>query len=441
MDKTNSLTQLSGRPLEEDVIKELKWLGYSIKTQIEVHTYLVAITIVSPDNPDQYVAGIECESTNYDNSRTVRERDKTRFQALESFGWKLYHIWSASWFKRRSEVLKDLNRFLQQLSKPTQNKRGNIQGNKIASFIQSSLKYEGTRLSQNARVNKYHGDQLDSMGIKVLLQLEKMCKRRIPKVTNLNLTKFGYTSIGTSLISLGLYNQGLPSLPENISSLHNLHSLHLSKNRLCSLPESITRLHNLKELNLSENCFISFPKGIVSLYNLNTIDFWNNQLSSVPIGIGSLTNLVTLELGNNQLLSIPEDITLLFNLRKLGLEGNELSSLPENIGLLRNLLRLNLDRNQITSLPESIGSLKNLLRLDLDHNQLSILPESLTVLTKLRELYLYNNKLSSLPKNMVSLKGLQKLGLSGSHLVSLSKSVKSALRVLKKNGCEVSHMN
>ena len=284
---------------------------------------------------------------------------------------------------------------------------------------------------------EYYGISLQAKAKLALNQLEQMCGKQIPVVKEINWNTFGYVNTGITITGLGLYEQGLSSLPESISSLKNLRKLHLDNNQLSSLPESIPSLEKLQVLNLDNNQLSSLPESISSLKNLRKLRLGNNQLSSLPESISSLQKLRVLNLWKNRLSSLPESLSSLHNLQGLYLHYNKLSSLPESLALLQELRVLSLWNNQLSSLPESLSSLKNLRELHLDNNQLSSLPESISSLQELQELHLGSNQLSSLPESLGSLKNLQKLNLHDNKLSSLPENVKDALRKLEKNGCQI----
>ncbi|MHA1395625.1 MAG: leucine-rich repeat domain-containing protein, partial [Promethearchaeota archaeon] len=186
----------------------------------------------------------------------------------------------------------------------------------------------------------YHGTLLVGIEYQFMMDLEKLLGGKpIPKVSQVSWDTFGYVENDQHVFQLGLYDQGLSSLPESIGYLKNLEKLYLGYNKLSSF-------------------------------------LYNNKLSSLPESIGDLKNLKYLYLNSNKLSSLPESIGNLINLRKLDISWNKLSSLPEIITKMTWLKVLNIGGNQISSLPESIGNLKNLKELDLSGNKLSSLPES-----------------------------------------------------------------
>ena len=235
-------------------------------------------------------------------------------------------------------------------------------------ITKSSLEF----MNQN-RVARYHGVELTFNDVSALLELESILGKPIPlKADN---PSFGYTKEGIIVIKLGLYEQGLSSLPECVSSIQNLRVLYLDNNVLISLPESISSLHDLEWFSLSRNQLTSLPEGISALKNLQKLFLNNNSLSFLPKDFSSLESLKILYLDKNTFSSFPECLLSLQELEKLDLSGNHLSSLPEKFSSLKNLQQLGLANNEITSLPISLVLLQKLKSIQLKNNQLSSLSE------------------------------------------------------------------
>ena len=47
----------------------------------------------------KFVLGLECDGKLYHSNMSIRERDYHRRKYLESRGWKIYRLWSPSWWK------------------------------------------------------------------------------------------------------------------------------------------------------------------------------------------------------------------------------------------------------------------------------------------------------------------------------------------------------
>ncbi len=99
-----------------------------------------------------------------------------------------------------------------------------------------------------------------------LEELEKLIDNSIPQVEEIEWNTFGVKTDGKNVIGLGLYDQGLSTLPESIGNLRSLKELYLHRNQLSTLPESIGNLNSSNFSNLSLPQFGHTLIGILSLF-------------------------------------------------------------------------------------------------------------------------------------------------------------------------------
>lgn len=99
-------------PLEEEIAKQIRLLGWEIDTQVGVSRYRVDIGIRHPGLPGRYLAGVECDGATYHSAETARDRDIGRQEALERRGWNIFRIWSPDWFRDRERVKRELHSYL-----------------------------------------------------------------------------------------------------------------------------------------------------------------------------------------------------------------------------------------------------------------------------------------------------------------------------------------
>ena len=93
---------------EISVQNALEGLGYMIHRQIGASGFSIDLAVVSPENHNEYILGIECDGAAYHSSKSARIRDRLRQQILERLGWNFYRVWSQHWITHRQEVIDDI---------------------------------------------------------------------------------------------------------------------------------------------------------------------------------------------------------------------------------------------------------------------------------------------------------------------------------------------
>jgi uncharacterized protein YwqG len=128
----------------------------------------------------------------------------------------------------------------------------------------------------------------------------------------------------------------LSSLPDDIASLKNLTSLHISGARLEHLPESLGELESLQNLCVAHCCLQTTPDSVWQLPSLKNLNFSNNQLRDIPAEI-CLPDLSSLYLNRNDLETLPAVLATQKSLQKLVLNDNPLQYLPDGYEQIRDL--------------------------------------------------------------------------------------------------------
>lgn len=100
---------LTGRepmsPFEEAVIEQIREHGYKVEPQVGSAGFFLDIGVCDPENPDQFVLGIECDGATYHSAKCARDRDRLRQSVLEHRGWRIHRIWSTDWWKNQDREL------------------------------------------------------------------------------------------------------------------------------------------------------------------------------------------------------------------------------------------------------------------------------------------------------------------------------------------------
>ncbi len=95
-------------PFEDSVFDFLRQRGHEVRRQVGCARFRVDLGIVHPGSPGSYLLGVEGDGAQYHSSRVARDRDRLRDTVLKDRGWKLHHVWSTDWYRRREESQKAL---------------------------------------------------------------------------------------------------------------------------------------------------------------------------------------------------------------------------------------------------------------------------------------------------------------------------------------------
>lgn len=80
--------------IEKRIAAELNKLGYKTVTDVGKSSFRVDIGIIDPNDENQYILGVICDSYSYENASTSRDRNIIQPSILKVLGWNLIRIWS-----------------------------------------------------------------------------------------------------------------------------------------------------------------------------------------------------------------------------------------------------------------------------------------------------------------------------------------------------------
>nr|WP_067055096.1 DUF3320 domain-containing protein [Mucilaginibacter sp. L294] len=109
-----------GRPFEEEVAAQLANAGHIVRSKVGSPGFYLDLAIVDPENPGRYIIGLICDGKAYDSAASATDRDRLRSQVLELFGWNLYQVWSADWYRNPSRELARLLAAVEQARQVTE---------------------------------------------------------------------------------------------------------------------------------------------------------------------------------------------------------------------------------------------------------------------------------------------------------------------------------
>jgi len=96
-----NLEQVNKNGFEISIINILNKYGYEAVSNLGVSGVFIDLAVKSTKNPNDFVLAIECDGSNYNNSKSLRDRERLKNDVLKNLGWNLYRIWSADWYKNR----------------------------------------------------------------------------------------------------------------------------------------------------------------------------------------------------------------------------------------------------------------------------------------------------------------------------------------------------
>ncbi|TPX68129.1 hypothetical protein CcCBS67573_g07293 [Chytriomyces confervae] len=185
------------------------------------------------------------------------------------------------------------------------------------------------------------------------------------------------TSIGywTAVFEISLKNCTIiGSIPDELSSLKNLGSLHLGCNGLTgSLPSSLNLLPYLSCLDVSDNQLSGDFPALPNLEHLTMLDISRNCFTGpVPTVFSKSRKLWSINADHNLFNMIPASISQLTSVRRLCISGNQFScEIPPEIWNMTALMTLKMSGCNIFGSLGGLGGLRNLSILDVSNNQLS----------------------------------------------------------------------
>lgn len=104
-DKPEALIPDEIRPFEDEIAAQLSKAGYTVRNKVGSPGFYLDLAVVDPENPGRYILGLICDGKAYDSAASATDRDRLRSQVLELFGWNLYQVWSADWYRNPGREL------------------------------------------------------------------------------------------------------------------------------------------------------------------------------------------------------------------------------------------------------------------------------------------------------------------------------------------------
>lgn len=91
--------------IEKNIAEKLIERGYKATVDVGKSSFRVDIGIVNPDNKNEYILGVLCDSYSYQSTATSRDRNVVQPTALELLGWNLMRVWSFDYLDNPEKVI------------------------------------------------------------------------------------------------------------------------------------------------------------------------------------------------------------------------------------------------------------------------------------------------------------------------------------------------
>ncbi|CAG8567848.1 13296_t:CDS:2 [Funneliformis caledonium] len=138
--------------------------------------------------------------------------------------------------------------------------------------------------------------------------------------------------------TIRLGNKGIKELPVEFINFitidYKIERLGLEQNQLTTLPQEICNLAHLRYLNISYNAFKEFPGALCSMKNLEILDLSRNKIRKMPEDFGTLMSLKLLKMSKNHIRQIPLYISEMKDLQYLKLDNNPIVFPPKSVHIM-----------------------------------------------------------------------------------------------------------
>ena len=93
---------------EKHIALSLEEKGYQVNVDVGKSSFRVDIGVINPDNKDEYILGILCDSYSYESALTSKDRNIVQPNALDLLGWNLIRVWSFDYLDNPKQVIQEI---------------------------------------------------------------------------------------------------------------------------------------------------------------------------------------------------------------------------------------------------------------------------------------------------------------------------------------------
>lgn len=128
---------------EKQIAEKLEEKGYKVKIDVGRSSFRVDVGVVNPDNDNEYILGILCDSYSYENALTSKDRNIVQPNALDLLGWNLMRVWSFDYLDNPKQVIDDICIRIEDIRMHPENYKHSIQENP-----QMNIEFESKEIEQ-----------------------------------------------------------------------------------------------------------------------------------------------------------------------------------------------------------------------------------------------------------------------------------------------------
>ena len=93
---------------EKKLAALLEEKGYKVNIDVGKSSFRVDIGVINPDNENEYILGVLCDSYSYETALTAKDRNVVQPNALSLLGWNLIRVWSFDFLDSPGKVVQDI---------------------------------------------------------------------------------------------------------------------------------------------------------------------------------------------------------------------------------------------------------------------------------------------------------------------------------------------
>ena len=216
---------------EKHLAKLLEERGYSVEVDVGKSSFRVDIGIINPDNPNEYILGVLCDSYSYQSAITSRDRNIVQPTSLELLGWNLIRVWSFDYLDNPKLVVNNICNLIEDIRANPDKYKKSVDADKPLDIEFNSTEVEMLNLSKPYvcydKVYSIYGTDDDNVTVhaqilKEILELEAPISFEV--LRNRFANAIGVTRAGTQiqqdmLIALHKINAKKNSMHHDISKV------------------------------------------------------------------------------------------------------------------------------------------------------------------------------------------------------------------------------